>query len=97
MEKPAANTAQLNFILGLKSNVNNNLVFLDDQTIVYPYGTQCVLYNLDQKSQKFLTISDKNKGITALAISPNRFVKHNIIYFKYGLIIKHLRYVVNLS
>ncbi|ESO06916.1 hypothetical protein HELRODRAFT_76920 [Helobdella robusta] len=72
MEKPSTSTAHLSYVFGLKSNVNNNILFLDDQTIIYPYATQCIIYNLDQKSQKYLTISEKNRGVSALAISPNK-------------------------
>ena len=38
------------FISGLKSNVNNNLIYIDDQTVCYPVGHNVVLYNLEEKT-----------------------------------------------
>ncbi len=64
--------AQARHIFGLRSNVANNIAYHDEQTIVYPSGANCVLYNIDQKSQKFIPASDKNEGMTAMAVSPNR-------------------------
>lgn len=38
------------FISGLKSNVNNNLMYIDDQTVCYPVGHNVVLYNIEEKT-----------------------------------------------
>jgi len=38
------------FISGLKSNVNNNIIYIDDQTVCYPVGHNVVLYNLEEKT-----------------------------------------------
>ena len=46
--------AQSNFIFGLRKGVTNNLCFLDDQTVVFPSGNNCIRYNIDQKWQKFI-------------------------------------------
>ena len=59
-------------IFGLNSSVNSNIAYHDEQTIVYPSGANCILYNIDQKAQKFIPGSDKNEGITAMAVSTNR-------------------------
>lgn len=64
--------AQPRHIFGLRSDVTGNLAYFDEQTIVYPSGTNCILYNMDQKVQKFIQGSEKSKGMTAMAISPNR-------------------------
>lgn len=64
--------AQPRHIFGLRSDVTGNLAYFDEQTIVYPSGTNCILYNMDQKAQKFIQGSEKSKGMTAMAISPNR-------------------------
>ncbi|KAJ3594922.1 hypothetical protein NHX12_004227 [Muraenolepis orangiensis] len=46
--------AQSSYIFGLRKGVTNNLCFLDDQTVVFPAGNNCVRYNIDQKWQKFI-------------------------------------------
>ncbi|KAH3831997.1 cilia- and flagella-associated protein 57-like [Dreissena polymorpha] len=64
--------AQAKHIFGLKSGVSGNICYHDEQTIVYPSGANCILYNIDQKVQKFIPGTDKSEGMTALAVSPNR-------------------------
>lgn len=57
---------------GLKADVTNNICYLDEQTIIYPSGSNCVLFNIDQKTQRFIPGTDKCSGMTAMAVSPNR-------------------------
>ena len=57
---------------GLKPDVADNICYLDEQTIIYPSGSNCILFNIDQKSQRFIAGTDKSTGMTALAVSPNR-------------------------
>lgn len=57
---------------GLKADVTNNICYLDEQTIIYPSGSNCVLFNIDQKTQRFIPGTDKCVGMTAIAVSPNR-------------------------
>ncbi|XP_064626846.1 cilia- and flagella-associated protein 57-like [Lineus longissimus] len=64
--------AQPRHIFGLKTGISGNIAFQDEQTIVYPSGANCILYNIDQKSQKFIPASEKSQGMTAMAVSPNR-------------------------
>ena len=59
-------------VFGFKSNVATNLWYLDEQTIVYPSGSNCILYNIDQKTQRFIPCTENGNGITAIAVSPNR-------------------------
>jgi len=59
-------------VFGLKSDVSNNVWYLDEQTIVYPSGSNCILYNIDQRTQKFIPCSESSHGMTALAVSPNK-------------------------
>jgi hypothetical protein len=63
---------QAKHIFGLKAGVNGNICYHDEQTIVFPAGANCILYNIDQKAQKFIPGSEKSEGITALTVSPNR-------------------------
>ena len=64
--------AQLRHIFGLQREVTGNVAYHDEQTIVYPSGTNCVLYNIDQKQQKFIQGSEKSRPMTAMALSQNR-------------------------
>nr|XP_033772064.1 cilia- and flagella-associated protein 57 isoform X1 [Geotrypetes seraphini]XP_033772065.1 cilia- and flagella-associated protein 57 isoform X1 [Geotrypetes seraphini] len=64
--------AQPFYIFGLRAKVSNSITFVDEQTIIFPSGNNCVKYNIDQKWQKFVSGSDKSQGMQALAISPNR-------------------------
>ncbi|XP_043941309.1 cilia- and flagella-associated protein 57 [Protopterus annectens] len=64
-------TAQAHHIFGLRSGVTNNICYVDEQTIIFPSGNNCVKYNIDQKWQKFIQGSEKSLGMQALAISPN--------------------------
>ena len=64
--------AQARHIFGLKPGVSGNICYHDEQTIVYPAGANCILYNIDQKAQKFIPGSEKSEGMTAIAVSPNR-------------------------
>ena len=65
-------TALPRHVFGLRADVANNVCYLDEQTIVYPSGSNCVLFNIDQKSQRFIPSSDKGGNMTAMAVSPNR-------------------------
>ena len=53
--------AQARHIFGLKAGVAGNIAYHDEQTIVYPVGANCVMYNIDLKSQKFIPGSDKTQ------------------------------------
>lgn len=63
---------QTKYAFGLTAGVSGSVYYLDEQTIVYPVGANCVLYNVDQKSQKLIQCSVTGAGITALAVSPNK-------------------------
>ena len=64
--------AQARHIFGINPTITGNVFYHDEQTIVYAVGAQCVLYNIDQKEQRFISGSEKSDGITAIAVSPNR-------------------------
>jgi WD40 repeat protein len=59
-------------VFGLKPTVNSGLNFLDDQTVIYPAGSNLVFYNHENKSQRFIHLSDKSDAMSATAISPNK-------------------------
>ncbi|KAK3506806.1 hypothetical protein QTP70_028369 [Hemibagrus guttatus] len=63
-------------IFSLSQKARNNLIFLDEQTIVFPSGNNCALYNIHQGWTKFIPglmlYTQEQQGIKALAISPDR-------------------------
>lgn len=46
--------AQPHFIFGVRAGVRNNLCFLDEQTVVFPAGNNCVCHNTILKYQSFI-------------------------------------------
>ncbi|TRY85109.1 hypothetical protein DNTS_023049 [Danionella cerebrum] len=59
-------------VFGLRAAVKNNLLFLDEQTIIFPCGNNCVRYNIDTKQQKFIPGTERSQGMQALALSADR-------------------------
>ena len=64
--------ANLRHVFGLKGDVANNVAFQDEQTIIYPSGSNCILYNIETKTQKFISSIEKSGGMTAMALTPNK-------------------------
>ena len=67
-------TLQTKFISGLKSDVTDNIFFLDDNQVVYPAGHNIVVYHLEDgpNTQKAYPCIEGSEGITSMAISKNR-------------------------
>ena len=63
---------QTRFAFGLRSDVASNIHFLDEHNVIYPVGSNIVVYNIDQKTQRFIPSSSTSQGPSCLAISPNR-------------------------
>ena len=60
------------YSFGIKGDVANNVWYLDEQNIIYPSGANLVIFNIDQKQQKFIPCNLNSEGMTALAISSNK-------------------------
>ncbi|EDV23338.1 uncharacterized protein TRIADDRAFT_27693 [Trichoplax adhaerens] len=60
------------YVFGLKGDLRDTVSYLDEQSIVYPVGSNCVVYNVDQRSQKFIIGSEKSQYTSAIAVSTNR-------------------------
>ena len=41
------------------------------ETVIYPSGHNVVIFNTEQKTQKFIPGTENTEGITAMAVSPN--------------------------
>lgn len=70
--KMSIGIAQLKQVIGLRANVTNCVAYQDEQTVIYPAGSNVVIYNIDQKTQKFIPNTDKSTALTNLCISQNK-------------------------
>lgn len=68
----ASGIVQLTRAFGFRTGVANSISFKDEHTVIYPCGSNLVLYNLERKSQKFIPGLEKSNGMTSMATSPNR-------------------------
>lgn len=69
----ATATVHLNYSFGLTEGVSQCAGYVDEQTVIYPAGNNLVLFNTDQRVQRFLPFrQDGGEGATALAVSSNR-------------------------
>ena len=72
-EETEAIKLQHKFLCGLGGSVKNNIFFLEDsQTIIYPCGHNIVIYNMDDRSQKYIQGIEGTECITALDLSPSK-------------------------
>lgn len=56
-------------VFGLNASVNSNVHFAEESQIVYPAGTNTILWLAEKKEQKFFQGSDNTEGITCLAVN----------------------------
>ncbi|CAF0728049.1 unnamed protein product [Brachionus calyciflorus] len=63
--------AQMKQVIGLRGHVTNCIVYQDEQTIVYPAGSNIIIYNVDQKIQKFIP-NTENSILTTMCVSQNK-------------------------
>eukprot|EP01038_Epipyxis_sp_PR26KG_P004822 gene4822-6757_t len=61
----SATTLSFRHIFGVNTNVNDNISFTDEDTIVYVAGHSLVLYSLVDKRQRFIHSSEITESITA--------------------------------
>lgn len=71
---PAGNETAVapSLAFGCKSGVADNVCFLDEENVVFPTGSMTVLHNIEQDTQRFITGTDGQTAISAMAVSPNR-------------------------
>ena len=55
--------AQSHHIFGFRPNINGNINYIDEHTIVFPSGNQVVRLNIDQRQQRFIAGSEKSTGM----------------------------------
>ena len=59
---------------GIKNEVSNNLFFIDEQstTVCYPVGHNITLYNIEEKTQRYIPGIEGSEAITALALTKSK-------------------------
>ena len=66
----SSGTLSHNHIFGLKPDVTDAVWFLDESKLLYPAGHNVVIYDTENKSQKFIHRLDNTAAITAITVSP---------------------------
>ena len=59
------------YVFGLKGDVNGNVFYIDEANLIYPAGSNIIIYNTETKTQKFVPSGDASEGITAMAVKPS--------------------------
>jgi hypothetical protein len=62
------------FVFGLVTGISGNCLYLNDHVIVYPAAGVVVVHDLDAHSQRFVYPKDPRRTITAMDLSPMRYV-----------------------
>jgi WD40 repeat protein len=58
--------------MGLKADVKSNVHYAEETQIIYPAGTNTILWLADQKTQKFFQGNEGAEGITCLAVNSTK-------------------------
>ncbi len=68
-------------IFGLKGDVTDNIHFIDENVVVYPAGHNTIVYNTEDKRQKFIHATDGSEGIVSISVCPSkRFAKLVLVF-----------------
>eukprot|EP00931_Biecheleriopsis_adriatica_P073734 TRINITY_DN47969_c0_g1_i1.p1 TRINITY_DN47969_c0_g1~~TRINITY_DN47969_c0_g1_i1.p1 ORF type:complete len:1245 (+),score=388.72 TRINITY_DN47969_c0_g1_i1:82-3735(+) len=59
-------------VFGLKADVKNNVHYAEESQLIYPAGTNAILWHADQKAQKFFQGNEGAEGITCLAVNSTK-------------------------
>ena len=61
------------FISGIKTDVKESVLYgMDDKEVIYPAGHNIIFYNIEDKSQRYISGIEGTQGITALALSKSK-------------------------
>jgi len=59
-------------VFGLKPDVKNNVHYAEETQIIYPAGTNAVLWQADQKQQKIFQGHEDGQGLTCMAVNSTK-------------------------
>lgn len=57
-------------VFGLRQDIRDNLFSVDDDSIIYPAGSNVIV--TQKNTKKFVSMSDKGEGIASITVSPDR-------------------------
>lgn len=60
------------FIAGLKGDVKDNIFFLNENEVIYPAGHNVIIFNIEDKTQRYIQGIEGTEGITALALTKSK-------------------------
>jgi hypothetical protein len=63
----ASTSLALRCVLGINGNVTDNLSFVENDTLVYVAGHNIIIYNRNDKKQRFIYGSERSDGVSAFA------------------------------
>lgn len=58
-------------VFGINSSVRNNVLYLDDSTVLYPAGYQIVQHHIETNIQKFIPIHVEGESIACMTLNSN--------------------------
>ncbi|KAL2916411.1 hypothetical protein HK105_204167 [Polyrhizophydium stewartii] len=64
-------TLTASHVFGLNKDVRNNICYLDELSVVYPAGFQIVVFNLEQRSQRFVPVNVDGESLSTMAVLPS--------------------------
>ncbi|KAI8915085.1 quinon protein alcohol dehydrogenase-like superfamily, partial [Entophlyctis helioformis] len=67
-------SVQHGYVFGIKNDIPDNIFYVEENTILYPAGSNIIIANVEQKSQRFIPISEPGDGISAVSVSADRHV-----------------------
>lgn len=52
--------------------MNGNIFYIDETNVLYPAGSNSVIYNVESKTQKFIPAAETAEGMTSMAVSGSK-------------------------
>ncbi|KAJ3324219.1 Cilia- and flagella-associated protein 57 [Boothiomyces sp. JEL0866] len=57
------------YVFGINNDVNQNIAFVDDSTVIYPVGNQLIQYNIEKKTQHIMPIQLDDLEISCMTLN----------------------------
>ncbi|TPX41520.1 hypothetical protein SeMB42_g05538 [Synchytrium endobioticum] len=58
-------------VYGIKSEIRDNILYLDDNTVIYPAGNNIIISNFEQHTQRFVPGSSSSSSTLPISLSPS--------------------------
>ncbi|KAK5665187.1 hypothetical protein QVD99_008034 [Batrachochytrium dendrobatidis] len=67
-------SVQHGYVFGITNDIPDNIYYVEENTIMYPAGSNIIINNIEQKAQRFIPISESGNGISAVTVSSDKHV-----------------------